>query len=989
MLPQAHVGGHYRTLNISRTYKSLPLWIFFSAIEAGAPWPAQWCVGLIHCLQKRASSRTVNGFRPITVASLFYRLYAGIRSGQILAQLSKRADKFQCGFVQGRQASDVWYLVGISIELAMQQSTPLFGAVADIVKAYNALPRCPAFDFLRLLGTPEWFLQVWSRHLSSFTRYFIVNGEASPAVCACTGFPEGCPLSCSAMTAIDTVWHWWQHVAAPNPLSLSYVDNLEVLGDSSQAVHAALQSLGSFCDHLDLEIDTDALYAWSSCPSGRRELKDLGYKVSLGARDLGGQVTYCSQLRNRVLTDRITGIKQYYTKLRSAKLPTQVKLLNIRQVLWPRALHRCESVVLGNTHLNNMRSGAMLAANWRRGGASPIVRIGLLNTPTDPAWYQLWKVVQTFRRQFHCSPVVADFWKLYLENLRGSTNGPFGKLLDLVHSVGLQLDEEGCLWFSHRGCLDLTTCSNVILEKILLHFFHRALADQVQNRSGFQDLEGFDYDLTTCCDKFFQPHQVEQLMVVRDGSFFTNQFCSKFDASKSEMCVSCNVVDSRAHRYTTCSRYDQVRSRHQQLFEEWHLFPTCFQQYGLVPANPWQVLLWEAFLALPSLVNKYELAPTGRTWHLFTDGTCSAPQDLDLALAAWAVVWADHGTVACGYLSGLQQTILRAEATAVLSALGWIDQQEGVLHLWIDSQTVIDNLRDLLRGTGVASDFEHPDLWKQIEALLQTVKAEVVPHKVVSHLPQSECLSPLEDWTRKWNEAADSQADLANLTRPIFFNKVWVRFQQHRQSWKARVSLITKFQVEVAAQDCTDESVEEELEEQGFDVSRFDFVTSLNHAETSVHLSTWLQVSGSFHCGLGSQADQLLLQLCQWLVTVDASASEMRLVAIVEIFVAFRLHVGGAPLCVAGGDVDRYSLVSFARDFSYFRRLWKLLETGTGITWTSGQIDLTQVRILPLQKAVWLGWPREVELPVLQALDEFVGARPISNCQGFSRPWRN
>ena len=311
------------------------------------------------------------------------------------------------------------------------------------------------------------------------------------------------------------------------------------------------------------------------------------------------------------------------------------------------------------------------------------------------------------------------------------------------------------------------------------------------------------------------------------------------------------------------------------------------------------------------------------------------------------------------------------------------------MHLWIDSQTVIDNLRDLLRGTGVASDFEHPDLWKQIEALLQTVKAEVVPHKVVSHLPQSECLSPLEDWTRKWNEAADSQADLANLTRPIFFNKVWVRFQQHRQSWKARVSLITKFQVEVAAQDCTDESVEEELEEQGFDVSRFDFVTSLNHAETSVHLSTWLQVSGSFHCGLGSQADQLLLQLCQWLVTVDASASEMRLVAIVEIFVAFRLHVGGAPLCVAGGDVDRYSLVSFARDFSYFRRLWKLLETGTGITWTSGQIDLTQVRILPLQKAVWLGWPREVELPVLQALDEFVGARPISNCQGFSRPWRN
>ena len=112
----------------------------FSAIEDGVPLLAQWCIGLLHFLQKRASSSTVDGFRPITVTSFFYRIYAGIRSGQSLAQLSTRANRFQCSFVQGRQASDVWYLVGVCLELAMQQSTPLFGAVADVVKAYKALP---------------------------------------------------------------------------------------------------------------------------------------------------------------------------------------------------------------------------------------------------------------------------------------------------------------------------------------------------------------------------------------------------------------------------------------------------------------------------------------------------------------------------------------------------------------------------------------------------------------------------------------------------------------------------------------------------------------------------------------------------------------------------------------------------------------------------------------------------------------------------------
>ena len=59
----------------------------YHAIEQGHPWPRQWSVGLLHCLQKRDDALIANGFRPITVMSLFYRLFAifaGIRAGQIL-----------------------------------------------------------------------------------------------------------------------------------------------------------------------------------------------------------------------------------------------------------------------------------------------------------------------------------------------------------------------------------------------------------------------------------------------------------------------------------------------------------------------------------------------------------------------------------------------------------------------------------------------------------------------------------------------------------------------------------------------------------------------------------------------------------------------------------------------------------------------------------------------------------------------------------------
>ena len=68
-------------------------------------------------------------------------------------------------------------------------------------------------------------------------------------------------------------------------------------------------------------------------PEGRRELKGRGFKVSLSARDLGGQVIYCKQLRNKDLTDRIDNVLPCFKRLRAAQLPLKVKMLNVQQVV--------------------------------------------------------------------------------------------------------------------------------------------------------------------------------------------------------------------------------------------------------------------------------------------------------------------------------------------------------------------------------------------------------------------------------------------------------------------------------------------------------------------------------------------------------------------------------------------------------------------------------------------------------------------------------
>ena len=334
---------------------------FFHMMEQGAAWPKQWTVGLIHSLQKREDSAKAEDFRPVTVMSMYYRVYTGIRAGQILAQLAQWSDFMQCGFMRKRQASDVWYFVGVCLEVSCQTDTPVHGLVADLVKAYNTLPRDPTTTFLRILGVPPWFLRMWNSHLTEFTRYFVVRRSTSPAVTSCTGYPEGCPLACAAMTAVDVVWHTWQQVHTPRVLPLSYVDNFELICDRIVDLDQSAAQLDRFCALLDLSVDRSCLYAWSTSCTGRRELKDNGYHVSLGNRDLGGQITYCKQLRNRVLTDRMSKVHPLFAKLRKANLPQGVKRANIQQVLWPRALHACAATKVGSHHFDALRAGVMKA----------------------------------------------------------------------------------------------------------------------------------------------------------------------------------------------------------------------------------------------------------------------------------------------------------------------------------------------------------------------------------------------------------------------------------------------------------------------------------------------------------------------------------------------------------------------------------------------------------------------------------------------------
>ena len=107
----------------------------------------------------------------------------------------------------------------------------------------------------------------------------------------------------------------------------------------------------------------------------------------------------------------------------------------------------------------------MKAMNWDRAGASALVRLCLLHKELDPGWYQLWKVVQTFRTQIAGNRILMDWWKNFSLGIHIDTShGPFGKLQALLTDIGLGINEEFELSFSEN----LLTCSDSTLREVLI-----------------------------------------------------------------------------------------------------------------------------------------------------------------------------------------------------------------------------------------------------------------------------------------------------------------------------------------------------------------------------------------------------------------------------------------------------------------------------------------------------------------------------------------
>eukprot|EP00435_Cladocopium_sp_Y103_P067936 s1011_g30.t1 len=909
-------------------------------------------MGHVTCLQKKLGSFAVANYRPVVVFSLWYRLWGCLRARHYLAQLEQVADFPAFGFLTGRGCKDVVFVIQAAVESALKQGTSRCGALFDIEKCFNCLPREPLMFLAEWFGLDAGVIHAWKAFLRSMHRSFVVHQMPSETILSNHGLPEGDSMSCIGMVLLNFSYHFYLHHFQPQLVEISYVDNLQLMGEVPGQIIAGTATLQCWADMFRLVIDARKSSCWAVNPRDRDALQALGLPVVSAGADLGASMIYGASHRNRVLQDRVLAVKPYWKKLRSLKVSAWHKLLLITMALLPRALHLSNLTFLGGHWFTGLRTEIMRALKADRAGANPLVRVSLIyGLETDPEFYDGWRTFHDLVFYVQRNQFIRSQWTLFCGSCSAKrTYGPFDKFVRLLHQLGWILEDSDQVTLGPGLCLSLSQTDLAVWKPLATWHWRQSIAVRVSSRNHFADLDGINYSASFCHVTGLDKAASELLNCIKDGTFYNGVSKAKFDLTQQAAC-SCGLgLDNTEHRALVCPYYSAVLNDS----------------------------LW--------------------------DGSCVDSAQPEFALAGWSVVSADlERPIGIGLLPGVLHTSNRCELWALIMAIQWLIDFGSDGHIFSDSQYTVDGFHFLMQTFAVPSDWSDRDLWNEPLRRTQIHSGILTVTKIRAHLSLE---SPDQAaFLTFWNAVADTSAKaarlsgcsshLSHLRAKLLSTHGW---QLH---WTRRSQEFLLALAQLNVQLCSNAGMRSEVQQDPED----EFISVLTDAAPNpqdwqdcfpLDLSTVI-----FSCpDLVSFGADLSLKFCRWLLRLDAQASYLRHVTLIEFFMGYHL-CGCAELPVAGLN-NSAQRVWIHMDSSHisdlvprtlkakldvFAVLLGLVFGLFGCPLLKMKINKPHLGITRVVEAVQIPWPADIEQHVNCALSFYTARRPIVYARDLSRAW--
>ena len=759
-----------------------------TSVELGQSWPQQLTTGFVIALEKIPGASATGQFRPITLLPIVYRLWGSIRAKELLQHLCQFAPATCTGNLPGRQASQVWYTIMSDIERSQLEAGQMSGAVLDLIKAFNLIPRVPVFGILKLLGICPQVAIAWNQALHQLERRFQIRNCTGPPHRSTTGFPEGCALSVVSMLALNLVGHAYIKLRYPDVTLWTYVDNIELTGPSATQVASALEGYKSLSDLLDVSIDHHKTYAWSIDATQRQALRAEALQTKLAARDLGGHMAYSKSATNSTITARCAQAGPLWNKLARSMASYDQKPRVLRTKAWPAFLHGIASAHLADDHYDRLRTGAVRAIGEHSAGVAPAAHLSLVEpTANDPQFHAIWVTLTTCRQM----EVPADHMHFCMQELHmpiprvTARPGPMSVVLHRLQQVAWSWIC-GSKFADQWGCpIDILHCPIQELRQRLTYAWQTRVQHTLAVRKTFAGMQWMSPSLTMQAFDKYDPEDRAVLRTCLNGTFFTADRPVTHELAEDDSCKFCGQPDSQVHRHWHCPHFAHCRQIPAEQIETLQGLPPCVLAHGWMPEPPSLPLFKRICMSLPDLHQDIQWPPSmPTTLDCFTDGGCRAPTCPTSRIAGWGVaVGMQDGSfwpLSQGLVPGWIQTAMRAELYAALSACAFIYATHRPARLWVDNATVHRRLKAFLLKPcpPIKPNARDGDLWNALRAYALAIGPDML---AVFHVHSHQDLSTFDNYAEEWictgNNTADQLADTALAKHPLV-EQAWQTLQQ-------------------------------------------------------------------------------------------------------------------------------------------------------------------------------------------------------------------
>ena len=635
---------------------------FYDRIEEHQDWPLQMTTGIVSSLEKQPGALSAKGFRPIVIYSILTRIWSSVRARDFLRVFQTIAPDGLRGGIPARQCRSIWYELALWLEQCNLSNCASIGVVVDLVKAFNTIPREVVWIALQALNCPSWFVQSWSTFAQKQVRRFKILSSVGDALPSDCGFPEGCALSVCAMSIIDLLLDLWLTPIDPCMKVLSFIDDWQIIHRNLGLHNTILASLQQFVESLGVAIDASKSFVWATDGIDRATLRQGSFPVVLAATELGAHMNFCWRKGNHTLIQRIEAMTYTWKLLRASLCPYRSKLFALKVLAWPRSLYGISTVHLGKAHFEKLRSHALRGLRQARVGSSPVLHLPLAGFTTDPEGYAIY---QTFKdaRELGDAEYQRNLLALYAASgVRMPQNGPTSILISRLHRLGWQVTADGLIR-DRWNEFDLFTESIDALRTRISVSWSWIFTAELNHRIDFEGLQAVDLAATSSLVSSFSCSDQVFLRCTLDGTFVTQKDAWKWDDTKDGSCPYCQGIDGYYHRAWECPFFASARSHLTPQFWDWlSRMPRCVSEHAWVlrPESFDRLAQHLVCLPQPDIRDARLSCCVGSVVDLFTDGTCSDPQNHVLRLASWAITVAQpslhllaNELVACGHVVGI------------------------------------------------------------------------------------------------------------------------------------------------------------------------------------------------------------------------------------------------------------------------------------------------------------------------------------------------